>query len=601
MDGCVYREVEEGRAPLVVENIAKPPPPPEASKASTVIAATKESFVSPIARLTSNKPEEPQLLEFSIVHPNGISALDFDIMRLTAQYTAANGRDFLAGIAQREQRNPQFDFLKPTHMLFNYFTSLVDSYSKILLPSAELKSRIHENTSPATVLKHAVNRWDWNRIDNEKKRNNEQAQDEERQAFQSIDWFDFTVVETIDFPEDELLDANSNASKPALSNTTAPAFNHATNMPPPPPPRPVAVAMDQDMDMDMDDGDLKVVSNYVPRTAQHTSSTLMMADPISGKSIPADKVEDHMRVQLIDPSYKIQQKRFQDKQLETGYAEGSSIADSLKLFAKKRSDIFGNEDRKDEDASMEEESPSIQWDGHQSSIAMTMQMKSDLKSKLPDSQSAAATGIENNVGPRPPSSYAAPMPPPPPMHMAPLPNSYTVTPIPPPMPMPVAPASPAPWFGYGNQGMPPSFPPPPPISFPLPPSNYPIAIPPASTEVAKESMESQEPAMIPEDDFAARYTSSITVSIITPVDNSASTMAWRLQGQSVMLTVDIRSSCKDLKELLSAQLGGMPANKQQLKLRSGGWFLKDASSLAAMNVGDGAVLELSVRSRGGKK
>jgi splicing factor 3A subunit 1 len=37
----------------------------------------------------------------------------------------------LAGLAQREQRNPQFDFLKPTHLLFSYFTGLVDAYTKV--------------------------------------------------------------------------------------------------------------------------------------------------------------------------------------------------------------------------------------------------------------------------------------------------------------------------------------------------------------------------------------------------------------------------------------------------------------------------------------
>ncbi len=46
----------------------------------------------------------------------------------------------LGGVAQREQRNPQFDFLKPTHMLFGYFTQLVDAYAKVLQPSSKLKS-----------------------------------------------------------------------------------------------------------------------------------------------------------------------------------------------------------------------------------------------------------------------------------------------------------------------------------------------------------------------------------------------------------------------------------------------------------------------------
>ena len=46
-------------------------------------------------------------------------------------------------------------------------------------------------------------------------------------------------------------------------------------------------------------------------------------------------------MQLLDPKWREEQKRFQDKQKETGFAEGSSIADSLRTFAKKRGDIFG--------------------------------------------------------------------------------------------------------------------------------------------------------------------------------------------------------------------------------------------------------------------
>jgi splicing factor 3A subunit 1 len=92
----------------------------------------KASLISPIAKLAMTKPSSPPYnFEFILGQPSGISSADLDIIKLTAQYTAVNGREFLGGLAQREQRNPQFDFLKPTHLLFSYFTSLVDAYSKV--------------------------------------------------------------------------------------------------------------------------------------------------------------------------------------------------------------------------------------------------------------------------------------------------------------------------------------------------------------------------------------------------------------------------------------------------------------------------------------
>ena len=56
-----------------------------------------------------------------------------DVVKLTAQFVARNGRQFLTNLMNREQRNYQFDFLRPQHSLFNYFTKLVEQYTKVTL------------------------------------------------------------------------------------------------------------------------------------------------------------------------------------------------------------------------------------------------------------------------------------------------------------------------------------------------------------------------------------------------------------------------------------------------------------------------------------
>jgi splicing factor 3A subunit 1 len=158
----------------------------------------KASLTTPIARFAMNKPTEAShAFEFSLGHPSGLSAVDVDIIKLTAQYTSVNGREFLSGLAQREQRNPQFDFLKPTHVLFSYFTSLVDAYARVLLPSSELKERIQLKSDKMRVLEGCVQRWEWTRADEDRKNRDSAEADAERIAFQSIDWMEFVVVETI--------------------------------------------------------------------------------------------------------------------------------------------------------------------------------------------------------------------------------------------------------------------------------------------------------------------------------------------------------------------------------------------------------------------
>jgi len=54
-----------------------------------------------------------------------------DIVKLTAQFVARNGRQFLTSLMNREARNYQFDFLRPQHSLFQYFTRLLEQYTKV--------------------------------------------------------------------------------------------------------------------------------------------------------------------------------------------------------------------------------------------------------------------------------------------------------------------------------------------------------------------------------------------------------------------------------------------------------------------------------------
>lgn len=68
-------------------------------------------------------------------------------MKLTAQFVARNGRQFLTGLSQRESRNYQFDFLRPNHSLFPYFTKLVEQYTKVLIPPKTLKEVLQVNAT----------------------------------------------------------------------------------------------------------------------------------------------------------------------------------------------------------------------------------------------------------------------------------------------------------------------------------------------------------------------------------------------------------------------------------------------------------------------
>jgi splicing factor 3A subunit 1 len=676
----IFREAEEAIAagkdpasviaPKPVPKVEQPAAPtaPAAPPKSVVATSAKAAPINPVSRLAKDVPEKlPYQFEFILNHPTEVSAMDVDIIKLTAQYTAINGRDFLAAIAQREQKNPQFDFLKPTHMLFSYFTSLVDSYAKIVHPSVELQQRVQSRTDKNKVYEYAVHRWGWTKSEEEKKRRAEYEADSEKLAFQQIDWNDFVLAEVIDFPEDELfeipglsdlgLNNNNNNNNNVVPSSSAASSIPLSQMPPPPPPPPTKSAMgvppppppvastkptpmDQSNDDDDDDDEeIKVVSNYQQRIGQqNTSQPLMMIDPVSGKPIPLNQLEEHMRIQLLDPKWKEEQKRFLDKQKETGYAEGASIADSLKLFARKRGDIFGQSSNdaltiaqlEELEKKKHEEASKVQWDGFFATIGTTQKLK-ELEASapsIPEPHQLIPSSIGPNAGhaypPPPPPLSAAPgmfPPPPPPMGMV-------APPVPPPAFPPGYPFPPAPLAPVGIPPIPGSFLPVPPPGIPpavigLPQNNNnnnsdeSKAKKPRLESTCKSSISSSSIiifmtnyffflflfvslALIPAEEFAAIYTGPCNVEIQLPNDSSNS--QFNLNGQTVTLHLtNVSVTIKDVKELLSINhLNQMSTGKIQLKHAVHG-FLKDANSLASLNLGNGTILEMSVKSRGGKR
>ena len=194
-----------------------------------------------------------------------------------------------------------------------------------------------------------------NNEDKEKKRIEKSLDEIGNVLLTSIDWNEFSVVETITFAVDELLllgvrsqdEINSSFERNEVKNNDRSSSVGIQNGQGDGsiPAQPSSNVIFDDDDDDDDDG-LNVLNNanYIPRVASTSVTNLpnAMVDPISGRIIPVEQISDHMRIQLMDPKWIEQQKRFINKQHDTGFAEGISIADSLKSFARQRGDIFGS-------------------------------------------------------------------------------------------------------------------------------------------------------------------------------------------------------------------------------------------------------------------
>ncbi|XP_065216970.1 splicing factor 3A subunit 1 [Planococcus citri] len=407
--------------------------------------------------------DPPPEFEF-ICDPPSISALDLDIVKLTAQFVARNGRNFLTTLMNKEQRNYQFDFLRPQHSLFQYFTKLLEQYTKVLIPPKDLTNKLREeSTHPQVVLDQVKYRADWQRHQEAQKRKEEMIIEKERIAYAQIDWHDFVVVETVDYqmseignfpppttPEevgarvlmqdrqtskrngddddgnddnemqigsdDEMMDRSGRQridmessgdesedeaeslqrrleetkSREGKDNTQVEDMEEESSsdsegeeneirMPPLPidkkqfgvpaphlPPLPPAPDK------------VIVKKGYDPKQAtkqiqKQTADELI--SPLTGTKIPASKVQEHMRIGLLDPRWVEQRdKHIQEKiNQESVFAPGTAIEASLKQLAERRTDIFGVGDEEtaigkkigEEDVRKDDK---ITWDGHTSSV-----------------------------------------------------------------------------------------------------------------------------------------------------------------------------------------------------------------------------------------
>lgn len=532
--------------------------------AEPVVPAVKPQGQFPSKLQETVKPREVELkdppAEFEfIADPPSISAFDLDIVKLTAQFVARNGRQFLTNLMNKEQRNYQFDFLRPQHSLFNYFTKLVEQYTKILIPPKDLKLKlIQESNSPRQVLDQVKYRVLWQKHVEAQKRAEEEQAERERVSYAQIDWHDFVVVETVDFqqgetgnfpppttPEEvgmrviaqerfeeygdgaaaevemevasddegsedsegpvehiiidkapgkgantEMQDMEEDSDRSEDEEDDRPPRPPSPPVPPPPsvPPKQPPLPPQPPLP-----NPALVKKDYNPKAGKPlppTTSDQWLISPITGEKIPAHKMQDHIRIGLLQEQ---KQKAAPELQEEV-FAAGGAIESSLKHLAERRTDIFGiggeetmigkkigEEERKQDEK--------VTWDGHTASMESTSRAARahitieeqiaaihKIKGLLPDEEkekigpSETPKSVPQPRPPSPPSALkinvptSAPPPPQPPRSQPPAPPSQPPKPQ---QPMPAPPVRPP--LPQQQQQMPRPPMPPAPQMMPRPP------------------------------------------------------------------------------------------------------------------------------------
>ncbi|KAG9001555.1 SF3a splicing factor complex subunit [Tulasnella sp. 427] len=436
----------------------------------------EEPVQAPEATFSATKdiiPKEPPPQDFVLDKPS-LTALDLDVLKLTALFAARQGQGWVTALTAREGRNPQFEFLRPNHSLFGYFNRMVDQYTKILIPPPETLEDLAEIKGEGgkwKVLERVRERSEWEayRREREKRRNDDK--EAERKAFAEIDWHDYAIVQTIDFTS---ADAQSELPPPmsiaeienmTLAQKKMAAMVMETAAPEVEALRAAQAAAENDGASDADDSamqveepalspakrkeleeaerakaaqalsaaPMKIRKDYVPKTlaAKKGDKTMTTICQICGQSIPVDEIEEHTRIELLDPRWKSQRDALEARRATANEQQlGANVVTSLKQLAR----AFGGDEsddakRKQLEAEAEvkrKEREKIAWDGYtatkegtvnkfQSNVNFDEQIASIWKAKglAGADPSTTGPGIGPSIGPGAAGPSMASGPPPP--------------------------------------------------------------------------------------------------------------------------------------------------------------------------------------------
>jgi len=532
-----------------------------------------------------------------------LSALDLDIIKLTAQSVARNGDAFRAGLAQREVRNPLFDFMKLGHPAFHFFQTLVQSYTACLLPPREALDKLKITTN-GEVLERVLKDVEWRRYQESTSEAALEREKKEREARAVIDWHKFVIVETIDFDDEEEMPAPQELGKGEEEEEEKPdVVDHAA---------------------ELDEGPINVRKDYKPSLPGSMARRQLAKCPVCGQEMPVDELDEHMRMELMDRN-NMQNNRKQEA-AKSALAPALDIHRHLAALKDHRTDIFGDEaelaigkSASNADANRPAASG---WDGHNATaqMATAQALRADptpapvpaggsLLTKrsapeqptVPQKQQQQPSQQQQFMGQPPgmPSQFGGPgMPGFQPQqqqhqqHQQQQQQQFNPTG-----------GLPPPQFG-GHGGLPPQQQPSAaPATFvpgsmkgqPLPGQGPPPDEQPPPAKKTKLGDWTEQ--LTPEGEFAAQHSGEITVSVVVPVHPNKA--QWKMNGQTVSVPLPVTATVAELKQKLQEAIS-VPVNKQKLKVEDLP-VLRDNFTLAYYNIGPSTEVQFGVKERGRKR
>jgi splicing factor 3A subunit 1 len=250
------------------------------------------------------------------------------------------------------------------------------------------------------VMERAKQRAEWVKFQQKQKQEKEEKGEQERIEYAQIDWHDFVVVETVEFTEHDEhaelppptsandLQSASLEQRAALSLNTrrieealptdldAPTYYNAYPVQPQPvpmhPPQPSvspyqagpypppgqytnpeeeqrirermqardqAAAVQAAAQAVPGQQPMRIRSDYVPRAQARRQQAQMAICPYCNQKVPSAELDEHIRIELLDPRWKEQRAKAESRSATTNLST-VDVVNNLKRLASQRSDVF---------------------------------------------------------------------------------------------------------------------------------------------------------------------------------------------------------------------------------------------------------------------
>ncbi|KAI8872108.1 hypothetical protein GQ42DRAFT_82287 [Ramicandelaber brevisporus] len=317
-----------------------------AAKLSEEDAANEATSADHVEQASAPSTVPLPKLEFVTATP-AVTVRDMELLRLTAQYVALHGPSFAQQLLlQTHHSDPsatmQFDFLRAGHSLLPTFEELVAQYQSILRNNPATTSTLLRDEAAAGLpsVYERVKRRATGMEENEARRR--QARKDRVEAMTSqrrdpVDWrHGFVVVASVEFTAAD--DEKESDIQVPINKDDIARLSIAER-------RRIAEGGNIDQDDTMKIAQTEASST---QTASTASAGLMMKCPQCQQLIPADELNEHLRIELRDHRYKMQHEQQEQRYAERDSSvnmDGEAALRILQSTVQRRSDVFNQGDQ----------------------------------------------------------------------------------------------------------------------------------------------------------------------------------------------------------------------------------------------------------------